>query len=71
MTPCQKCKADLARARARIEELGVRELALRGALLEAVARLNEFLQAFEGAPDPSENDTKNLVVRLLGVLDGD
>jgi len=34
---------------------------------EAVDRLNGFLSAYEGAPEPSENDTKHLVVRLIGL----
>lgn len=41
---------------------------LRDALLEAIARLNDFLSAYEGAPEPSENDTKALVARLHDAL---
>jgi hypothetical protein len=47
-----------------------RVAALEPALRDAIARLNAFLSAFEGDPDPSENDTKDLVVRLIGLLDG-
>jgi chromosome segregation ATPase len=133
-TPCQQCKADLERARGRIEELEcevtieaeaaaaltakleaavarVAELEdqqlaleairderpalvsdleaarfakrtwrqgaehaqarvkeLEAALSSAVDRLNGFLSAYEGDPDPSENDTKQLVARLIGTL---
>lgn len=55
-------QAELAERRARD---------LERALGNAIERLNEFLQAFEGAPDPSENDTKRLVARLESVLHND
>lgn len=54
---CERANA----AQARVAEL-------ERALGNAIERLNEFLQAFEGAPDPSENDTKRLVARLEDVL---
>ncbi len=63
MTPCEKCRAER-------DSLRKREAELQAALLEAISRLNDFLAAFEGAPDPSENETKHLVTRLFGVLDG-
>lgn len=79
MTPCQKCKADLERARqhlvdadrtwyGKLEAADARVEELERALGTAIERLGEFLQAFEGAPDPSENDTKRLVARLEDVL---
>lgn len=100
-SPCQECKAELTRWRAKfsspevcerwiadaraqltvaertadtyrqaanVAEARVAELEL--ALRDAIARLNAFLSAFEGDPEPSENDTKDLVVRLIGLLDG-
>lgn len=48
-------------AQARVKEL-------EAALSSAVDRLNGFLSAYEGDPDPSENDTKQLVARLIGTL---
>lgn len=68
MTPCQKCKAERDRLRGRCVEGAERERVLRAALLEAIARLNDYLQAAEGAPEPSENDTKHLVARLHDAL---
>lgn len=62
-TPCQKCKRER-------DELAARVVELEPALRDAIHQLNAFLSAFEGDPDPSENDTKDLVVRLLTVLDG-
>lgn len=45
-----------------------RVIDLERGLGSAVERLGEFLQAFQGAPDPSENDTKRLVARLEDLL---
>ncbi len=72
-----------ARARAEAEELleslGVlaaqhqataeRVADLSDALIQALQRLEDFVQTFEGGPDPSENDTKRLVIDCWGVLE--
>lgn len=42
---------------------------LSDALMQACQRLEDFVQTFEGGPDPSENATKNLVIDCWGVLD--
>lgn len=65
---CAKCKAERASMLNGIGRLAQRVTALEAALGVAVQRLNGYLGAAEGDPEPSENETKRLVCDMITVL---